>query len=102
MMSMQNVPPHLSTTLMDSKGPLKFGTSADAGAARTRVQRGFKSGAPTPDFSSSLTPEAFPMTRYPTRQQRFRVFLPLNVLPSKAKELHLPSCSRLYLVTWYQ
>ena len=49
----------------------------------------------TPDFSSGLTPEAFPVTGYAARQRRFeiRVFLPLAGLPSWVDEPQLPEAS---------
>lgn len=49
----------------------------------------------TPDFSSGLTPEAFPVKGYPTRQRTFeiRVYLLLDELTFHVDESHQPEAT---------
>ena len=66
LLPMYHVPPlHVTDEAKGTTGSLQFGTSAVAGAARTSwVQLRAALGAPTPDFSSRFTPEAFSMNEY--------------------------------------
>ena len=63
---MYHVPPlHVTDGAKGTTGSLQFETNAVAGAARTSwIQLRAALGAPTPDFSSRFTPEAFSMNEY--------------------------------------
>ena len=66
LLPMYHVPPlHITDGAKGTTGSLQFGTSAVAGAARTSwIQLRAALGAPTPDFPSRFTPEAFSMNEY--------------------------------------
>ena len=72
------------------------GTRLAAGAARKKsMSTSSCLRGSTPDFSSELTSEAFPMNGYAARQRRFeiRVFLLLDELASQVVEPHLPEAT---------
>ena len=85
LLPMQQVP--LFTLAIDPKeqqGLIQCGTDSVTGVAGMLLKASADHlGSPAPDCPLGLTPEAFPMTGYAARQQRFevRVFLPLDELP---------------------